>query len=169
MELARDGVCTVLFLCTGNSARSLMAEAALARLGPPRFRARSAGSDPKAAPHPLTLETLEQFGYPTEGLSSKSWDVFAGGEAEPMDVVITVCDAAADESCPVWPGEPLRAHWGVEDPAAFVGSAAERAACFERVHDALRVRVEALVALDPTSLDREAFAARLRSIGERGR
>ncbi len=156
----------VLFLCTGNSARSILAEAALARRGGARFQSHSAGSQPKAAPHPRTLETLERLGYSTAGLRSKSWDEFAGDAAPPIDVVITVCGNAANETCPVWPGAPVTAHWGVEDPAAFEGPADAERACFERIHDQLAKKVEALVALDLEALDVEARTARIRAIAE---
>ena len=156
----------VLFLCTGNSARSLLAEAALARRGGDRFASHSAGSQPKAAPHPRTLETLERLGYDVSTLSSKSWDVFAGPDAPPIDVVITVCGNAAGETCPVWPGAPIRAHWGVEDPAAFEGSDDEERAFFERIHDQLARKVDALVALDFQATPSDALAERIRAIAD---
>ena len=160
--------CGVLFLCTGNSARSLIAEALLRDLGAPRYRSFSAGSQPKDAPHPLTLETLAARGHGTEGLASKSWSVFEGETAPRLDVVLTVCGNAAAETCPVWPGAPLAAHWGVDDPAAAEGTKAERMAVFDRIYDRLREKVEALAALDPAAMEREAFAARLRAIGALG-
>ena len=156
----------VLFLCTGNSARSLLAEAALARRGGARFASHSAGSQPKGEPHPRTIETLERLGYATSGFASKSWDVFAGDEAPPIDVVITVCGNAANETCPVWPGAPIRAHWGVEDPAAFEGSADEERAFFERIHDQLAKKVDALVALDFDGLPAAELAERIRAIAD---
>ncbi|MCR9094355.1 MAG: arsenate reductase ArsC [bacterium] len=156
----------VLFLCTGNSARSLLAEAALARRGGARFASHSAGSQPKGAPHPRTIETLARLGYQTSGLSSKSWDVFAGDDAPPIDIVVTVCGNAANETCPVWPGAPIRAHWGVEDPAAFEGSEDEERAFFERIHDQLANKVEALVALDFDALTATELADRIHAIAD---
>ena len=154
----------VLFLCTGNSARSILAEAALARLGGARFRSYSAGSQPKSAPHPRTLEVLAQLGYSTAGLSSKSWDEFAGRDAPRIDFVITVCGNAAGEACPVWPGAPITVHWGVEDPAAFTGSAEEERAFFESIHDQLSAKIEGLVALDLDGMDVPERLAALRAL-----
>ncbi|MAG32474.1 MAG: ArsR family transcriptional regulator [Deltaproteobacteria bacterium] len=157
----------VLFLCTGNSARSIFAEAALARLGSPRFRAFSAGSQPKDAPHPMASETLARLGYETAGLRSKSWEEFTGPEAPALDFVFTVCGNAAGERCPIWAGDPIAVHWGVDDPAAFEGTPDAMRACFERIHDELLAKVEALVALDPASLDEAELTERLRQIGRR--
>ncbi|MBJ18950.1 MAG: arsenate reductase ArsC [bacterium] len=165
MSEAAPCIYSVLFLCTGNSARSILAEAALERVGSPRFRAFSAGSDPKGRPHPAALITLERLGYETEGLRSKSWDEFARPDGPPIDLILTVCDNAAGEACPVWPGRPITAHWGVEDPADFVGSSRDEQALFERIHDELLAKVEALVALDAAALSRGEFAARLQRIG----
>ena len=120
----------VLFLCTGNSARSILAEAMLNKDGGGRFRAFSAGSQPKGEPHSLALQTLRETDYPTEGLRSKSWDEFAGPDAPVMDFVFTVCDDAAGEVCPVWPGRPMTAHWGIEDPSQVQGSDIERERAF---------------------------------------
>lgn len=161
-----DRVCDVLFLCTGNSARSILAEAVLARLGPPRFRSHSAGSHPKAAPHPMTLETLSRLGYETRGLRSKSWDEFAVPGSPKLDLIFTVCDNAAGEACPIWPGRPITAHWGVADPASFQGSPAETSAFFERIHDELVAKIEALVRLEPFDLGDPELSARLEKIGE---
>ena len=154
----------VLFLCTGNSARSLLAEASLARRGGARFASFSAGSQPKGAPHPRTLETLEELGHDVSAFSSKSWDVFAAEDAPPIGVVITVCGNAANETCPVWPGAPVTAHWGVEDPAAFEGSAEETLAFFRRIHDQLDRKVEALVALDLEAMSVEERSERIGAI-----
>ena len=135
----------VLFLCTGNSARSIMAEALLNRLGAGRFRAFSAGSQPKGAVHPQALAQLRREGMPTDGFRSKSWDEFAGPQAAPMDLVVTVCDRAAAESCPFWPGAPARAHWSVDDPAAVEGPPEAQARAFERAYRDLEQRIRTLV------------------------
>lgn len=130
----------VLFLCTGNSARSIMAEASLNALGKGRFRAFSAGSHPTEQVHPLALEVLKEAQLPVEGLRSKSWEEFARPAAPPLDFVFTVCDKAAGEVCPIWPGQPMTAHWGIEDPAAFDGSEEERRRYFSRIFIYLRNR-----------------------------
>ena len=135
----------VLFLCTGNSARSLLAECLLERLGHGRFRGYSAGSQPKAAPHPQTLALLRELGYQTAHLRSKSWDEFAAPAAPSIDLVVTVCDAAAGEACPFFAGKPAQLHWSIDDPAAVRGSEAELRAAFRRAYDALEQRIEALV------------------------
>jgi arsenate reductase len=154
---------TVLFLCTGNSARSILGEALLNDLGGGRFRGFSAGSQPKGAVHPMALAVLEAAGVAADDARSKSWDEFAGPDAPVMDFVITVCDSAAGEACPIWPGRPVTAHWGIADPAAVEGEA-QRAA-FETALVLMRERVEALVNLPLESLDRAALAMRLREIG----
>ena len=148
---------SVLFLCTGNSARSILAEALLNHLGADRFRAHSAGSRPKGEPHRMALEVLRASGLSTEGLRSKSWHEFAEPGAPPIDLVITVCDNAAGESCPVWPGKPITAHWGIEDPAAIEGEG-QRAA-FERALHYLRNRISLLLALPEASIDQLAICA----------
>lgn len=153
----------VLFLCTGNSARSILAEALLNRDGGGRFRAFSAGSLPKGAVHPMALEVLRHGGFPTAGLRSKSWDEFAAAEAPPLDVIVTVCDNAAGEVCPIWPGRPMTAHWGIEDPAA-VEAPGQRAA-FDLALLRLAGRIKAFLAL-PESTDRADLKARLRAIGQ---
>ncbi len=135
----------VLFLCTGNSARSILAEALLNRLGQGRFRAFSAGSRPVGRVNPFALELLRAEGYEVAGLASKSWEVFARPDAPAMDVVVTVCDQAAGESCPVWPGRPARMHWGLPDPAAARGSEAEIRAAFRGAYDALESLIRGFV------------------------
>jgi arsenate reductase len=155
----------VLFLCTGNSARSILAEALLNDLGGGRFRAFSAGSHPKGAVHPMTLEVLEAAGLPTAGLRSKSWDEFAGPEGPRMDFVFTVCDTAAGEACPIWPGKPVTSHWGIEDPAAADGSEFRRRAAFEDALRFMRNRITAFINLPLQSIDRMTLTARLRGIG----
>jgi arsenate reductase len=153
----------VLFLCTGNSARSVLAECLANRLGEGRFRAFSAGSHPKGEVHPLTLETLRKYGYDVTGLRSKSWDEFARTDAPRLDVVVTVCDQAAGEACPVWPGHPVQAHWSIEDPAAATGEPWERRSAFERAYRELERRIRAFVRLPIGTLD----PAELRSCIER--
>jgi len=153
----------VLFLCTGNSARSLLAEALLNHLGEGRFRAFSAGSQPKGAPHPMALDVLRSHGLPMEGLRSKSWNEFAGRDAPPIDLIITVCDNAAGESCPVWPGHPIAAHWGIEDPAAVEGDGQREA--FEQALRYLRNRISLLVELPKEGIDELTLQAHLREIG----
>ena len=153
----------VLFLCTGNSARSLLAEALLNHLGEGRFRAWSAGSQPKGEPHPMALDVLRSHGFSTEGLRSKSWSEFAGPEAPRIDLIITVCDNAAGETCPVWPGRPITAHWGIEDPAAIEGEGQRDA--FETALRYLSNRVSLLLALPMKSIDEMALRAELSQIG----
>jgi arsenate reductase len=133
---------SVLFLCTGNSARSIMAEVMMNHLGGGRYRAYSAGSHPAGQVNPLAVETLHEMGLRAEGLRSKSWDEFAAPGAPPIDFVVTVCDNAAGEMCPLWPGKPVKAHWGVEDPAAVQGSEAQRRAAFGQAAALLRLRIE---------------------------
>lgn len=152
----------VLFLCTGNSARSVMAEAALNMLGQGRFEAYSAGSRPTGRVNPFTLELLERQGYATDQLRSKSWDEFAGPQAPMMDAIITVCDNAAGEVCPVWPGHPTTAHWGFEDPAARQGTDDEKRQTFEAVYRQIYSTVQDLVALPLERLD-EAAREKLRT------
>jgi arsenate reductase len=155
----------VLFLCTGNSARSIMAEAILSKAGAGRFKAFSAGSRPKGAVHPLALNELKRLGLPTEGLASKSWEVFARPGAPRMDFVFTVCDNAAGETCPVWPGHPATAHWGIEDPVAVDGTDLDKERAFATAARYLRNRITAFVNLPLPSLDKLALEARLRQIG----
>lgn len=161
-----DRVYNVLFLCTGNSARSILAEAMLNKDGQGRFRAFSAGSQPKGQPHPLALQTLQETDYPTDGLRSKSWDEFAAPGAPPLDFVFTVCDNAAGEACPLWPGQPVTAHWGIEDPAAAEGSEIERKRAFVTAQRYLKNRIAAFVSLPLGSLDQVALSFRVREIGQ---
>ena len=157
----------VLFLCTGNSARSIMAEVLLNHLGRGRFHAYSAGSQPNGRVNPYSLETLGSFGLPSQGLRSKSWDEFAQPGAPRIDFVITVCASAAGEACPVWPGRPITAHWGVDDPAAVDGSDEEKRAAFRGAANILRRRIELLLALPLDRLDALARKSGLQEIGER--
>jgi arsenate reductase (thioredoxin) len=161
-----DRVFNVLFLCTGNSARSVIAESILNRDGGGRFRAFSAGSHPKGAVHPMALQVLEDYGYPTESLRSKPWNEFARADAPVLDFVFTVCDNAASEVCPVWPGQPMTAHWGIEDPAAAEGTHLERLAAFVAAFRHLKNRITAFAALPASSLDRVSLQARLTEIGQ---
>ncbi len=156
--------CAVLFLCTGNSARSVMAEAVLRHWGADRFRAYSAGSHPTGRVNPLTLDLLTRRGLPTQGYRSKSWDEFAAPGAPDLDAIVTVCDSAAGETCSVWPGRPVAAHWGFPDPAAATGDEAARRRAFDRVFEMIEPRVRALVALPVETLDGAAFAAALASL-----
>ena len=158
----------VLFLCTGNSARSILAEAILNRLGAGRFLAHSAGSEPKGAVHPMALELLRERRYDTSALRSKSWHEFAKPGAPALDFVFTVCDNAAGESCPLWPGQPMTAHWGVEDPAAFAGPEEQQRALFARVYVELERRIDLFTNLPVDALDRMSLKARLDEIGKSG-
>ena len=163
-----DHIYNVLFLCTGNSARSVFGEALLNHWGKGKFRAYSAGSQPKGAVHPLALELLRAMKLPTEGLRSKSWLDFATPEAPVMDFVITVCDNAANEVCPIWPGQPITAHWGIPDPAAVIGSDAERAAAFRDAYRRLDARIKLFVALPLAKLDRLMLQREAAKIGRIG-
>ncbi|MGE4221167.1 MAG: arsenate reductase ArsC [Alphaproteobacteria bacterium] len=157
----------VLFLCTGNSARSILAEAILNREGTGRFRAYSAGSQPKGAVHPFALDLLRKLNHPTAGLRSKSWEEFARADAPSLDFVFTVCDNAASEVCPVWPGQPISAHWGIPDPAAAEGTEAERRLAFAEAYRQMHNRISIFVSLPFASLDRLGLQTRLREIGQR--
>jgi arsenate reductase (thioredoxin) len=157
---------SALFLCTGNSARSIFGEALLNKLGAGRFRAYSAGSHPRGEVHPQALALLERLGFPTKGLRSKSWSEFAKPSAPLLDFVFTVCDNAAAETCPVWPGQPMSAHWGVPDPAAVTGSDEQIARAFTDAFLALQRRISLFVSLPLDKLDRMSLQARLREIGQ---
>jgi len=154
-----------LFLCTGNSARSILAEAILRKHGGERFRAFSAGSRPAGRVHPVALEVLREYGHETEGLRSKSWDALAGPDAPALDFVFTVCDQAAGETCPVWPGQPMTAHWGMPDPAACAGPPGEQRAVFRRAYVELERRIDLLTQLPIEALDRLSLQHRLDAIG----
>ncbi|MFO1016237.1 MAG: arsenate reductase ArsC [Hyphomonadaceae bacterium] len=155
----------VLFLCTGNSARSILAEALMNRLGAPRFRAFSAGSDPKGQVNPHSIALLKSLNYKTDGFRSKSWDEFAAPGAPQLDFVFTVCDNAANEVCPIWPGQPMSAHWGVPDPAAAEGSEAVIAQAFADAYRMLQNRISVFVNLPMSSIDRLSLQKRLDDIG----
>jgi protein-tyrosine-phosphatase len=155
----------VLFLCTGNSARSIMAEALLNHWGKPEFQGFSAGSYPKGAVNPLALELLESCGLSTAGLRSKSWDEFAQPGAPELDFVFTVCDDAAGEVCPVWPGKPVTAHWGIEDPAAVTGSDQEKRLAFRRAYLILEARIRLFLSLPHAKLDRMRLKEHVDAIG----
>ena len=155
---------SVLFLCTGNSARSILAEAILNKEGAERFRAFSAGSHPKGEVHRAAIALLREFGHPTEGLRSKSWDEFATEGAPPIHFVITVCDNAAGEICPIWPGKPVTAHWGIPDPAAV--ERADQVQAFRDAYEAMEERIGKFLALPIERLDEREAAARLRAIGD---
>jgi protein-tyrosine-phosphatase len=156
----------VLFLCTGNSARSILAESLLNHWGQGRFRAFSAGSFPKGQVHPLALELLKRMNLPSEGLRSKSWEEFVSPDAPPIDFILTVCDNAAGEVCPVWPGKPMTAHWGIADPAAVQGCDADRALAFRKALKELETRIKLLTELPIASLDNVGLREKLRAIGQ---
>jgi protein-tyrosine-phosphatase len=157
----------VLFLCTGNSARSILGEAILNRIGGDKFRAWSAGSDPKGAVNPHTIQLLDHLGYDTSVYRSKSWDEFTLPGAPQFDFIFTVCDNAASEVCPAWPGKPMTAHWGLPDPAAATGDNVEIARAFRNAYAALERRIELFAALPFKSLDRMSLKHRLDQIGAR--
>ena len=160
-----DKTYNVLFLCTGNSARSIVAEVLMNQLGAGRFQAFSAGSHPTGTVNPFALEFLQRAGLPTAGLRSKAWDEFAVPDAPAMDFILTVCDNAAGEVCPIWPGHPTTAHWGVEDPAAVEGTPDLKRAAFRDAAAILRKRIELLVNLPVATLDKLALQARVKEIG----
>jgi arsenate reductase len=155
----------VLFLCTGNTARSVLAEGILRKLGEGRFRAYSAGSQPKGMVNPFAVKVLGNYDYPTDGYRSKSWDEFSGPEAPVMDFVFTVCDSAAGETCPFWPGQPMTAHWGIPDPAAVEGTDIEKEAAFVTAFKQMRNRIEVFTALPLKSIDAMTLGAKLKDIG----
>ena len=163
-----ERVYNVLFLCTGNSARSILAEALIGHWGKGRFKGHSAGSFPKGEVHPMALDLLENLQLPTRGLRSKSWNEFARPGAPVMDFVFTVCDQAAGEACPVWPGSPVTAHWGVPDPAAVQGTEAEQRRAFREAYVTLENRIKLLVALPIEKLDRLAIKRNVDEIGRDG-
>lgn len=156
----------VLFLCTANSARSILAEAIMNAVGRGMFRAYSAGSFPKREVHPMALELLKKSGHPTDGLRSKSWDEFAAPDAPKLDFVFTVCDNAANEVCPVWPGQPMSAHWGLPDPAAVEGMETERGLAFADTYRMLTNRIRIFTSLPLRSLDELSLQSRLNEIGK---
>jgi arsenate reductase (thioredoxin) len=155
----------VLFLCTGNTARSVLAEGILRKDGAGRFSVFSAGSQPKGTINPFALKVLNAYGYPADGYRSKSWDEFAGPGAPVMDFVFTVCDSAAGEACPIWPGQPMTAHWGIEDPAAVEGTDIEKERAFVTAFKYLRNRISIFISLPIRSLDQMTLGAKLREIG----
>ncbi len=161
-----ERIYNVLFLCTGNSARSIMAESILRKVGAARFNAYSAGSHPKGAVNPLAIKTLEAVGYPIDGLRSKNWEEFALADAPKMDFVFTVCDNAAGEVCPAWPGQPMTAHWGIEDPVVVEGHQIEKERAFALAFRYLKNRITMFTALPIKSLDKLALANRLKEIGQ---
>jgi arsenate reductase len=161
-----DRVFNVLFLCTGNSARSILAEQLVNHWGHGKFRGYSAGSHPRGTVHPVALQLLRKMKLPTEGLHSKSWDEFAAPGAPPLDFVFTVCDNAAGEVCPVWPGQPMTAHWGVEDPAAVEGSETQQWLAFRKTFKELENRIKIFASLPIRSLDRIKLQERLHAIGQ---
>lgn len=156
----------VLFVCTGNSARSILAEALLNQMGQGQFQAWSAGSHPTGVVNPLTLQTLQRLQLPSGNCRSKSWSEFAGPDAPALDFVFTVCDQAAGEACPVWPGQPISAHWGLPDPAAAQGSDEQRSQAFMNTAVALKRRIELMLALPVSSLNRLSLQQALRDIGQ---
>ena len=155
----------VLFLCTGNSARSIIGEVLMNAMGAPRFRAYSAGSHPTGRVNPFAIELLQKNDLPTEGLRSKSWDEFAQPGAPDLDFIFTVCDSAAGEACPLWPGRPVSAHWGVEDPAAVEGDDDTKRKAFFQAFNRLQHRIQLFLSVPIARLDRAALTQRLKEIG----
>jgi arsenate reductase (thioredoxin) len=165
-KVLREMPFNVLFLCTGNSARSIMAEAIMNRFGPPKFRAYSAGSQPKGEVNPHAIKLLKTLNYKTDEFRSKSWEEFSQPGAPKLDFVFTVCDNAANEVCPVWPGQPMTAHWGIPDPAAATGSEAQIAFAFDDAYRMLQNRISIFTALPIAGLDRMSLQKRLQDIGK---
>jgi protein-tyrosine-phosphatase len=161
-----DKIYNVLFICTGNTARSIIAEAILNNLGQGHFIAHSAGSHPKGIVNPLTLKALAQIDFPAEGCRSKGWEEFSAPDAAPLDFVITVCDQAAGEMCPVWPGQPTTAHWGVPDPAAVEGTDEVKLKAFKETAMILKRRIELMLSLPLSKLDRMSLQHKVREIGQ---
>lgn len=160
-----DRIYNVMFLCTGNTARSIMAEAILRQDGQGHFRTFSAGSHPKGTVNPFALKVLEGYDYPIDGLRSKSWDEFSGPGTPVMDFVFTVCDSAAAETCPVWPGHPMTAHWGIDDPAAVMGPDIEKEKAFVQAFKYLKTRISLLLSLPLAKIDAMALGSKLHEIG----
>lgn len=160
-----DKIYNVLFLCTGNSARSILGEAILKKDGAGRFRAYSAGSKPKGEVHPLAIKELDALDLPIDNLTSKSWEVFSTPDAPQMDFIFTVCDDAGGEACPVWIGHPMTAHWGIEDPAAVEGNEADKKRAFAQAARLLKNRISAFLSLPHATIDRIALQNHLREIG----
>jgi protein-tyrosine-phosphatase len=165
--MSGEKISNVLFLCTGNSARSIMAESLLNHMGRGRFKAYSAGSMPTGKVNPYAIQTLRMMGTPTHDPRSKSWDEFAAPGAPVMDFVLTVCDNAAGEVCPVWPGQPISAHWGVEDPAAVEGTDEQKMRAFNQVASILRLRIELMLALPIEQLDAMTLHSEMKEIGKK--
>jgi arsenate reductase (thioredoxin) len=160
-----EKVFNVLFLCTGNSARSILAESIMNKSGKGQFRGFSAGSHPSGQVNPLALDLLKKLDFPTEGLRSKSWDEFAGMDGTHFDFVITVCDNAAGEACPVWPGHPVTAHWGIPDPAAVAGTELEKQSAFSRAYKSMDRRIKLFLSLPMASIDQLRMKERMDAIG----
>ena len=161
-----DKIYNVLFLCTGNSARSILAESIMNKQGKGKFRGLSAGSHPKSQPHPIALTLLRQLDFPSDGLRSKSWDEFAAPNAPHLDFVFTVCDNAAGEVCPHWPGQPMTAHWGIPDPAAVEGTEVEKMTAFRQAFKAMETRITLFLSLPIASIDRMRLKERIDAIGK---
>lgn len=161
-----DKIYSVLFLCTGNSVRSILGESIINKIGRGKFLGLSAGSHPKGHVHPLALDVLQQFGFPSEGLRSKSWDELAAPHGPPLDFVFTVCDRAAGEGCPHWSGQPITAHWGIPDPAAVEGTDIQKVQAFQEAFRLMQTRIRLFLSLPLASIDRLRLRARLDEIGQ---